>query len=425
MRRPWPTMIALLVLLAVLAASCAGAKNAAQPLVVGAVYPTTGGMGPGGLEEYHGALIATQVANEHGGVAGRPIQIRPVDAETADAAPGAIDSLAAHGVRFVLGSYGSTISAPAAFEADRKGLLFWETGAVGFMPATGRGHLVFRVSPSGLILGGAAIDFVTKQLARTWHRSPASLRFAVAYVNDVYGSEVARGAIQRIRADHLHLVAAVPYNPFGYDATAVVHRLAHAKPDVVFVSAYLRDGVAIRRQIVEQHLHLLANIGTSSSYCMPKFGRLLGRDAVGVFASDKPAPEYMNLNGLDAQARGLAREAERLYRQRFHVEMSAAALAGFSGAWALFHDVMPRATTLTPEGVAAVARGISLPKGSLPNGSGLEFGKAGTAEAGWNLRAESVIWQWVAVDKEAVIWPPRFATGPIDVSSATSASGSW
>jgi branched-chain amino acid transport system substrate-binding protein len=424
MRSPRPTAIGAVVL-ALLAASCVGSRNGTEPLEVGAIYPTTGGQGPGGLEEYHGAVIAAQIANEHGGVDGRPIQIRAVDAESADAAPGAIDSLAASDTQFVLGSYGSTISAPAAIEADRKGLLFWETGAVGFMPATGRGHLVFRVSPSGLILGGAAIDFVTKQLAPKWRRSPASLRFAVAYVNDVYGSEVAHGAIDRIRAEHLHLVAAVPYDPVSYDAGAVVRRLAAAKPDVVFVSAYLPDGVAIRRQIVEQHLHLLANIGTSSSYCMPKFGRVLGRDAVGVFASDKPAPEYMNLNGLDAQARSLAQEAERTYRQRFHVEMSAAALAGFSGAWALFHDVMPRATALTPEGVAAVARAITLPKGSLPNGSGLEFGKAGTAQAGWNLRAESVIWQWVAVDKEAVVWPQKFATGPIDVSTATSASGSW
>jgi branched-chain amino acid transport system substrate-binding protein len=425
MRRSMPSLLAAVALLATLATSCGGSANGGQPLVVGAVYPTGGGNGPGGLEEYHGALLAAQIANEHGGVDGRRIEIRAVDAETADAAPGAIGSLAADGARFVLGSYGSTISAPAAFEADRRGMLFWETGAVGYMPSTGRGHLVFRVSPSGLILGGSAIDFVTRELAPTWHRSPRSLRFAVAYVNDVYGSEVARGAIDRIRAGHQHLVASVPYDPFGYDAAAVVRKVARARPDVLFVSAYLPDGVAIRREIVRQHVHLLANIGTSSSYCMPAFGRKLGRDAVGVFASDKPAAEYLNLNGLDPTARSLAREASKGYQQRYHEEMSAAALAGFSGAWALFHDVMPRANSLTAEGVAAAARSIELPEGSLPNGSGLRFGTEGTAQAGWNLWAASVIWQWVAVDKEAVVWPPRFATTPVDVSSASSTSGSW
>ena len=57
------------------------------------------------------------------------------------------------------------------------------------MPGTGRGRLVFRVAPSGLILGGEAIDFVDHQLAPKWHRAPDSLRFAVAYVNDLYGEE--------------------------------------------------------------------------------------------------------------------------------------------------------------------------------------------------------------------------------------------
>ena len=108
---------------AALLVACNGSRNSSQPLVVGAVYPTTGGQGPGGLEEFHGALLAAQVANEHGGVDGRQIQIQAVDAEGADAAPGAVDSLASRGVRFVLGSYGSTISCssvgPTAIRSSR------------------------------------------------------------------------------------------------------------------------------------------------------------------------------------------------------------------------------------------------------------------------------------------------------------------
>ena len=52
-----------------------------------------------------------------------------------------------------------------------------------------------------------------------------------------------------------------------------------------------------------------------------------------------------------------------------------------------------RIVSVGPDGPAA--RSIDAPKGSLPNGSGLRFGAAGTPEAGWNLQAESVIWQWV------------------------------
>jgi ABC-type branched-subunit amino acid transport system substrate-binding protein len=299
---------------------------------------------------------------------------------------------------------------PAAYAAARRHMLFWETGAVGLMSSLGRGRLVFRVAPSGLELGGSAMDFLVRRLAPMLHRVPRSLRVAVAYADDAYGAEVARGAMDRVRALGVPLVARVPYDPRHLSSRSVVHRLVEARPDVVFVSAYLDDGVAIRREIVRERVPLLANIGTSSSYCMPAFGVRLGSKAVGVFASDKPAAEYINPRGLRPDARRLLETAASTYEHRYGEEMSAAALAGFSAAWALFHDVAPRANSFTPAAVAGAARSIRLPPGSLPNGSGLWFGRPGTTEAGWNLRAASVIWEWLRVDHEAVVWPPRLAT---------------
>ena len=35
----------------------------------------------------------------------------------------------------------------------------------------------------------------------------------------------------------------------------------------------------------------------------------------------------------------------------------------------------------------------------------------GSPDAGANLMATSVIWEWVGVDQRAVVWPPQFATG--------------
>ncbi|MGZ4109804.1 MAG: hypothetical protein ACXVP7_08985, partial [Actinomycetota bacterium] len=60
-------------------------------------------------------------------------------------------------------------------------------------------------------------------------------------------------------------------------------------------------------------------------------------------------------------------------------------------------------------------------RGSLPNGSGLRFGAPGTPNAGDNLAAASVIWKWVSPGYAAVIWPPAFATQPMDPSQ----SGAW
>ncbi len=400
--------------LALAAAACAGpASTDSTTIRIGAVYPLSGSQGSGGIEEFRGVQLAAAFVNQAGGVNGRPIRFQSVDATSSDAAAAAIDQLARDGIRVVVGSYGSTISEPAAAEAARRGMLFWETGAVGEMSDDLGGRRFFRVAPTGATLGRAAVDFVAGQIAPRLGRPASSLRFAVANVDDLYGRAVADGALQEIRALGLPLAGRFPYDPLRLDAAKVVADIAAAKPDVLFVSAYLQDGIALRREMVRQHLSVLVNIGTSSSYCMPAFGQALGTDAVGLFASDKPDADSISPSGLTPAAAELLDQARSAYRVRYHAEIGAPALAGFSAGWALFHDVLPHASSDAPAGVVAAALRTRVPEGGLPNGSGLEFGAPGTDLAGSNLRAVSVIWEWVGVGERRVVWPPRFATGPI------------
>jgi branched-chain amino acid transport system substrate-binding protein len=402
-----------LLLVLLLAASCAG--DPPDPVRVGAIYPLSGSQGMGGIDEYHGVRVAADLVNQEGGIGGRPVVVDQVDVPEADAAPGAVKALAGRGVDLVLGSYGSTISSPAAAAAAGTGSLFWETGAVGKLAGPGEGDLVFRVAPTGGLLGRGAIRFVADQLAPRLERHAPSLRFAIAAVDDVYGRAVADGARAELRQRGLRVTADVAYDPRRYDAAKVVGTIAAGRPDVLFVVAYLEDGVALRREQVRQHLPLLASIGTSSSYCMPEFGALLGRDAVGLFASDKPDTHGINPAGLAPDTRALLDRADAAYRKANGHSMSAAALAGFSGGWALFRHVLPAARSLSPADVAAAARKARVPAGGLPNGSGLEFAPPGGPDAGANLRAASVIWEWTEVNRREVTWPPQFATSPIAV----------
>jgi hypothetical protein len=95
-------------------------------------------------------------------------------------------------------------------------------------------------------------------------------------------------------------------------------------------------------------------------------------------------------------------------------EMSAPALSGFAAAWALLHQVLPGAASFAPADVARAALAADVPQGGLPNGSGLRFGAPGSPDAGENVMATSVIWEWVGVGEREVVWPPRFATHPIE-----------
>lgn len=398
-----------------LAAAACSARPA--PVRIGAIYPLTGPQSPGGIDEYRGVKLALDLTNADGGLHGRPVELVTRDVPGPDGAVAAVDGLAKQGVPLIVGSYGSVISEPASNEAARKRVVFWETGAVGSNPmgieAPGPEELFFRVPPSGATLGSSAVSFVTDQLAPMLHTTASTLRFAVANVDDTYGSAVAAGAVAQIHALGLPFAGQFPYDAATLDATAVVRSIAAAKPDVLFVAAYLADGVALRRAMVDQHLKLVASIGTSSAYCMPQFGATLGPAAVGLFASDKPDEDVLDPAALSSDARALLERAGAAYRARYGTSMSAPALAGFSAGWALFHDVLPNAASLSPAAISAAAMSVQIPAGGLPNGSGLEFGQPGTPSAGANLRALSVIEEWVSVGQMVVVWPPPFATQPI------------
>ena len=401
----------LAAVVSLVATACAPAGDGGA-ITIGAVYPVSGRQGPGGVEEERGARLAVELANQEGGIRGRKLRMELVDVDRAEAAPEAMGRLRRSGARLVLGSYGSTISAAAAAAADRTGMLLWETGAVGMLPSgAGPGRTFFRLAPEGANLGRAAVAFVREQLAPLLPGSP--VRYAVAYVDDAYGRTVGQGALDEVGAGGQVLAGAFPYDVEGLDATALVGRIAASRPDVLFVSAYLEDGIAIRRATVDAHLPLQATIGTSSSYCMPSFAAALGPAAVGLFASDKPDAARVREDALTDEGRNTLRWGRARYEERYREPMTAAGLSGFANAWALVGHVLPASAGLEPHQVADAARRLKLPPGTLANGAGLDLAPPGAVDAGENRAAVSVIWQWVDARTQAVVWPPSFATRPL------------
>jgi len=409
---------ALPVVLALIVAACTSTvadPNGSGAIRVGTVYPLSGSQGQGGIDEHRGVMLAAELVNADGGIGGRPIEIVSTDVSAAEAAPATIEGLDADGIDVVLGSYGSTISAPASETAAAHDMLFWETGAVGMLTERSQqGVRTFRMPPTGAVLGRNAIDFMNGPLARAFDRDPGELRYAVSFVDDVYGRSVASGALQAAAELDLDVVGRFGYDLSTVDYDALARRIDRSDADVLFVSAYLVDAVELRRSLVRNDVGLLASIGTSSSYCMPEFGAALGDDAVGLFASDKPSGAAIDPSTLRSEGAELLERARKGYDERWHEEMSPAALAGFSAAWALFAEVMPDAAaesgSLSPDAIAEAALAADLPMGSLPNGSGLRFGEPGTATAGDNVAAAAVIWEWMVPGEHMVVWPPELAT---------------
>ncbi len=357
-------LAAIGVVLACAACATAPSPAGAASIKVGALFPLSGPQAPLAKQEYAGVQIARDFANGDGGVAGAPIALITKDLTSQSDAAVRVQELNAQGVHAILGSYSSSLSLPVSAEAQSRGLLYWEAGAVADQ-LTGRGYpLVFRVGATGQNLGTMSSHFAATVLAPRLNKSAWSLRMAIVHNLDAYPNSVASAVAQQAAIEGIQVVATVVYDAHTPDWPSVLAQVRAAKPDILVLSSYIADGVDFRRAMLKSGLHVGAFIGSTMAQCVPDFGAMLGADAIGVFASDRP----------------------------------------------LFHYVMPRAHDLGARGMAAAAQSLDLPDGTLANGAGVKF--AATAEAmGQNIRAASVIWQWQGVRHSVTVYPPVFATG--------------
>src|SRR5439155_11733051 len=176
--------------------------------------------------------------------------------------------------------------------------------------------------------------------------------------------------------------------------------------------------VALRRATIAAGVPLVASIGTSSTYCMPAFRSILSRDAVGLFAPDKPDGPVVREAALRPEGRRTLAWARARYRAAYHEDMSSYALSGFAATYALLTHVLPEASSdANAKAVARAALQVKLAPGTLANGGGLDLAPPGSPDAGANRAASGVIWQWIAPGTRAVVWPPAFATHAIVTST--------
>ena len=431
-----------------------GTPATPPPIRIGAVFPLSGSAAALARQTELGVRIAADLVNADGGIDGRKIVLDVRDLERGADAPAAMASLRASGASVVLGAYSSDLSIAASAAADEAGLVYWETGAVADR-LTGRGlPLVFRVGASGSNLGDNSARFAVSQLAPRLKVAASGLRVALVAADDEYAHSVAGAARRTLRAAGAPIVADLGYSLTLPRWPALMSALAAARPDVIILASHIPDGVAFRRAMLAAHLRVSALIGSTMAECDPDFAGDLGPDAVGIFASDRPTagfrPDVLAPAARATYARFAAAWAQAVgnaaspgsdgHGDRYggHDSSPAAGgsdpeygitgpqivqqpsdpteegLSGFAAAWALFHDVLPavRSAALDPGGIAAAARGVDLPEGSLPNGAGLRFSTE-PATMGQNERATAVMWQWQAVRTYAFVWPQAYATGPV------------
>lgn len=392
-----------------------GAARAEDGIKIGVLEPFTGPWAKNGNECYVAMEIARDMINERGGVKGSKISYIKGDAP--DPSAGRTEAqriITQNGVKLITGTYASPLGIAISAEAERLGVVHWETMASADI-ITKRGYKhVFQVGPAASRYGKAAIDFTRDELASRLGKKFEDLRIALLWENRAFGTAVGIGARARAKELGIKLIYDQGYDQFMTDMTPLAQQLKDAKPDVVIIISFINDTILLHRKFKELNFYAPAIIGVSAGHSVPDLKDSLGTAVNGIFVSDLPV--LVNPKALQPGIEAVSQEFNNRYESIQHRVPAGHAVASFAAMWALFTDVLPKAKSMDPEDVRAAALSMDLPDGSLINGSGLKFSNFDLPndpkDAGQNIRSAIGVWQW---QNEAArqVWPKKLATNDI------------
>ena len=196
--------------------------------------------------------------------------------------------------------------------------------------------------------------------------------------------------------------------------TPIVQRLKDVKPDVLLAISFPNDAILFQRKAKELDFNVGAMVGVSAGYSNPDLRDSIGDMVNGIFVSDFAA--RVNPKALAPDTLKVADEFFKRYDEKLKRPPAGHASSAFAGHWALFTEVLPKATTFQPAELREIALKLDLPEGHLPNGGGVKFTNNDWApdpkDAGQNLRSSIGIWQWQKTGNNQV-FPKVLATHDI------------
>ncbi len=393
----------------------AGTARADDTITIGVLEPFTGPWAKNGNESYVAMEIARDMINEKGGVHGKKIAFVRGDAPDPSAGKSEAERIITqNGVKLITGTYASPLGIAISAEAERHGVIHWESIASADI-ITKRGYKhVFQVGPAASRYGIAALNFTKDELAKRLGKKFEDLRIALLWENRAFGSAVGNGVRARSKELGVSLVLDEGYDQFMTDMTPIVQKLKDSKPDVLVIISFINDTVLLHRKAKELNFYVPAVIGVSAGHSVPDLKDSLGTAVNGIFVSDLPV--LVNPKALRPEVEAAAVEFNKRYEKIQHRVPAGHAVASFAALWTLFNDVLPKAKSMDPDDVRAAALSMDLPDGSLINGSGLKFSNFDLPndpkDAGQNVRSAIGVWQWQNMAARQV-YPKNLATDDI------------
>ncbi|MGO4887598.1 ABC transporter substrate-binding protein [Anaerobacillus sp. MEB173] len=239
--------------------------ESADVVKIGTLHPLSGGLANEGQEMRDAIRLAVEEVNEAGGIqslGGAKVELVEADHEgVPEKGVSEVQRLDRDGVVGIIGTYTSGVALPATQEAERSGIPF-VIDIASADQVTERGFkYTFRLQPPATMM---AQNFLTYFEALN-EMSDTKLKTAILVHEDsVFGSSIADLIEQQAASKGLEVLESLPHSASTADLSSTINRIKSAKPDIVVVTTYLRDGTLLVNGIHESGFKPKAIIGVAN-----------------------------------------------------------------------------------------------------------------------------------------------------------------
>lgn len=278
------------MIFSLLLAGCAKTPTEATTIKIGLQAPLTGAYAAEGQWAQQSVQIAAQLINDKGGVLGKKVEIVVVDdASNPKDSALAAQKLVSQGLQEVIGSYGSSVTAPAAdlYDANKVVSVGYGCTAVRLTMDKQRPYF-FRTAGRD--------DTQSEFFAKFAVETLAAKTIAVMHDNQDYGKGVAQDAIKFLQpyvdAGKVQVVYYDAVTPGESDYSAVVSQIKALNPDVWFYTGYYSEAALLLKQARDTGVTSIF-IG-NNSVPTPEFEKIAGADIIaGSIHLNEPMPQFL------------------------------------------------------------------------------------------------------------------------------------
>ncbi len=290
MKRISSILFVLVLTLVLVSAACQPKPTEPQTIQIGLQAPLTGDFAAEGQWAKQSVEVAQELINKKGGVLGKQIEIVVADdASNPKDSALAAQKLISQGLKEVIASYGSSVTAPAAdlYDANKVVSVGYGCTAVRLTMEKQRPYF-FRTAGRDDTQSEFFAKFAVEVLG--------AKRIAIMHDNQDYGRGVAEDAKKFLQpyldAGQAELVYYDAITPGESDYSAVVSQIKEINPDVWFFTAYYPEAALLLKQ-ARQAGYTGLFVG-NNSVPTPEFEKIAGVDVIkGSIHLNEPMPQFL------------------------------------------------------------------------------------------------------------------------------------